>query len=80
MATFWRYVRIQLAVFAFGIVGPILLVVYFAAQADPSVKPLYWIGLFITAADVMIALAVTNSVSRSEDVKPSARRAKSSDE
>jgi hypothetical protein len=59
--TFWRYVRIQLMVFACGIVGPIFLVLYFATQPDPSMKWAYWAGLFVTAADVFIALALTNA-------------------
>jgi hypothetical protein len=59
VATFWRYVRIQLIVFVFGIVGPIFLILYFATQPDPSMKWAYWAGLFVTAADVLVALAVT---------------------
>jgi hypothetical protein len=58
VATFWRYVRIQLIVFVFGIVGPIFLIVFFATQPEPSMKWAYWAGLFITAADVLIALAL----------------------
>jgi hypothetical protein len=61
VATFWRYVRIQLMMFVFGIVGPIFLVIYFATQPDPSMKWAYWAGLFVTAADVLIALALTNA-------------------
>ena len=61
VATFWRYVRIQLMMFVFGIVGPIFLVLYFATQPDPSMKWAYWAGLFVTAADVLIALALTNA-------------------
>jgi hypothetical protein len=61
VATFWRYVRIQLIVFVFGIVGPIFLIVFFATQPEPSMKWAYWAGLFITAADVLIALALTNA-------------------
>jgi len=61
METFWRYVRIQLMMFVFGIVGPIFLVLYFATQPDPSMKWAYWAGLFVTAADVLIALALTNA-------------------
>lgn len=59
MATFWRYIRIQLMVFVFGCVGPIFLVVFFSTQPDPSTRFFYWAGLFITAADVLIALALT---------------------
>jgi hypothetical protein len=62
METFWRrYVRIQLMVFVFGIVGPIFLAIYFATQPDPSMKWAYWAGLFITAADVVIALRLTRA-------------------
>jgi hypothetical protein len=58
---FWRYVKIQLMVFVFGIVGPIFLLLFFTTQPDPSMKWAYWAGLFITAADVLIALALTNA-------------------
>jgi hypothetical protein len=61
VATFWRYVKIQLMVFVFGCVGPIFLAIFFATQPDPSMKWAYWAGLFITTADVLIALAVTNA-------------------
>jgi hypothetical protein len=61
VATFWRYVKIQLMVFVFGIVGPIFLTIYFATQPDPSTKWAYWAGLFITTADILIALALTGA-------------------
>ncbi|MDT5323937.1 MAG: hypothetical protein QOF25_1089 [Mycobacterium sp.] len=47
-----------------GIVGPIFLVVYFAAQPEPTLKWMYWAGLFVTATDVLIALALTNAAAR----------------
>ena len=59
MATFWRYVRIQLFVLLCGIVGPIFLVTYFAFGAGFGMKWMFWAGLLITAADVLIALAIT---------------------
>jgi len=80
MATFWVYIRIQLATFVFGIVGPIFLGIYFAAQPEPSLKWMYWFGLFITAADVLIALSITESVIRSDRAKLLAKRQKSTDE
>jgi hypothetical protein len=52
--------------FVFGIVGPIFLIGYFAAQPDPTLKWMYWWGLFITAADVLIALGLTSSLTESE--------------
>jgi hypothetical protein len=69
VATFWRYIRIQLTIFVFGCVGPIFLVIFFTTQPDPSTKFFYWAGLFITAADVLIALALT---ARSDPDKPPA--------
>jgi hypothetical protein len=66
MSTFKRYIVIQLMTFVCGIVGPIFLFVYFAVQPDPTLKWMYWWGLFITAADVLIALAVTNVVVATE--------------
>jgi hypothetical protein len=61
VATFWRYVRIQLMVFVCGIVGPVFLAIYFGVQPNTDMKWAYWAGLFITAADVLIALALTNA-------------------
>lgn len=61
MSTFWRYVKIQAMVLVFGCVGPIFLAIYFATQPDPTTKFFYWAGLFITAADVLIALALTSA-------------------
>ena len=65
MSTFWRYVRVQLLVLLCGIVGPIFLVIYFVAGADPVLEWMFWTGLLITAADVLIALAITGFGSRS---------------
>lgn len=66
MSTVWLYVRIQLMTFVFGIVGPIFLIGYFASQPDVTLRWMYWWGLFITFADILIALAVTDSVSRKD--------------
>lgn len=59
MSTFKRYIAFQGMTLVFGIVGPIFLILYFAAQPDPTLKWAYWWGLFITAADVLIALWLT---------------------
>lgn len=56
MATFKRYLVLQGMMFVFGIVGPIFLIGYFTSQPDPTLKWMYWWGLFITFADVFIAL------------------------
>ncbi|MCV7365659.1 hypothetical protein [Mycolicibacterium neworleansense] len=69
MSVFRRYLAFQGMMFVFGIVGPIFLVIYFAAQPDPTLKWMYWAGLFITAADILIALALTAS-SIKEDRTP----------
>jgi len=69
MSRFKRYVRIQLMTFAFGAVGPIFLIIFFAAQPDPTIKWMYWWGLFVTAADVLIALALTGD-SAPSDAEP----------
>jgi hypothetical protein len=69
--TFWRYIRVQAFVFVCGIVGPIFLIVFFAAQPDPTIKWMYWAGLFITALDVLIALGLTSAAKRG-DAKPCA--------
>lgn len=61
MRTFWIYVRVQAMMFVFGIVGPIFLFGYFAAQPDPTTRWMYWWGLFITAFDVLLALALTRN-------------------
>jgi len=66
MSTFKRYVVIQAMAFVIGIVGPIFLIGYFAAQPDPALKWMYWWGLFIPAADVLIALGLTSSLTGSE--------------
>lgn len=55
--------------FVFGIVGPIFLIGYFVSQPDPTLKWMYWWGLFITAADVLIALSLTSSTDAKKPVK-----------
>jgi len=79
MSTFKRYVVIQAMTLVFGIVGPIFLIGYFAAQPDPTLKWMYWWGLFITAADVLIALGLTNSLTRSETHQRHSRQQNSED-
>jgi hypothetical protein len=63
METFWRYVRLQAMMFVFGIVGPIFLFGYFLAQPDPTVRWMYWWGLFITTGDILLALVLTAGAS-----------------
>ncbi|BBZ20696.1 hypothetical protein [Mycolicibacterium gadium] len=61
MATFKRYLMFQAMMFVFGIVGPIFLIMFFASPPDPELRWAYWWGLFITAADILIALWLTGS-------------------
>ncbi|HEX2284836.1 MAG TPA: SHOCT domain-containing protein, partial [Mycobacterium sp.] len=61
----WRYIKVQAFVLLCGIVGPIFLVIYFATGADPLLKWMFWTGLLITAADVLIALAITGMGAKS---------------
>jgi hypothetical protein len=70
METFVRYVKIQSFVFLCGIVGPIFLIIFFSVQPDPDSKWLYWAGLFVTACDVLIALAITDSSVRADPAPP----------
>jgi hypothetical protein len=73
MEAFLRYVKVQLFVFLCGIVGPIFLFVYFAVQPEPDTKWLYWAGLFITAADVLIAIGLTTASTRDGEVNAKSR-------
>lgn len=70
MSTFWRYLRVQAFVFVCGCVGPIFLIVYFAAQPDPTIKWMYWAGLLVTAVDVLIALSLTSAAERTPKPGP----------
>jgi hypothetical protein len=58
---FMRYLKAQgLVLLCGGLVGPIFLGTFFAFGREPILKWMFWVGLFITAADVLIALALTN--------------------
>ncbi|VEG45561.1 membrane protein [Mycolicibacterium flavescens] len=70
METFKRYLMFQGMMFVFGIIGPIFLVLYFASQPDPTMRWAYWIGLFVTAADILIALGLTASAQTNRDPAP----------
>ncbi|BBX98208.1 hypothetical protein MLAC_35020 [Mycobacterium lacus] len=56
-----RYIKMQLLVLLCGgLVGPIFLVVYFALGLGSLLSWMFYAGLIITVADVLIALALTN--------------------
>src|ERR1700754_750140 len=57
----WRYIKAQLMVLLCGgLVGPIFLAVYFATGQEPILKWMFYVGLLVTALDVLIALALAN--------------------
>ncbi len=61
-----RYLKAQgIVLLCGGLVGPIFLAVYFALGQDSLLKWMFWVGLVITAADVLIALALANSGAKS---------------
>jgi hypothetical protein len=57
----WRYIKAQLVVLLCGgLVGPIFLAVYFATGQEPILKWMFYVGILVTALDVLIALALAN--------------------
>jgi len=59
-----RYLKAQgMVLLCGGLVGPIFLIVYFALGpfARPYIGWMFWVGLLITAADVLVALWLTNN-------------------
>jgi hypothetical protein len=62
-----RYIKAQIMVLVCGgLVGPIFLVVYFATGQSFMFKWMLLVGLLITAADVLIALALANFGAKSQ--------------
>jgi hypothetical protein len=62
----WRYIKAQLMVLLCGgLVGPIFLAVYFATGQESILKWMFYVGLLITAADILIALALANFSAKS---------------
>lgn len=58
---FARYLKAQLVVLLCGgLVGPIFLVVYFVLGLGSLLQWMLYVGLLITVADVLIALALAN--------------------
>ncbi|WP_297699926.1 SHOCT domain-containing protein [Mycobacterium sp.] len=61
-----RYLKAQLVVLLCGgLVGPIFLVVYFVMGLDNLLQWMFYVGLLITVADVLVALALANYGARS---------------
>jgi hypothetical protein len=64
-----RYLKSQMMVLLCGgLVGPIFLAVYFALGEGtrPYIQWMFYVGLLITAADVLIALALANFGAKSD--------------
>jgi hypothetical protein len=62
-----RYLKSQVMVLLCGgLVGPIFLVTYFWLGQMSIIKWMFWVGLLITAADVLIALALANYGAKSD--------------
>ncbi len=56
-----RYLKAQLVVLLCGgLVGPIFLVVYFTLGLGSLLQWMFYVGLLITVADVLVALALAN--------------------
>ncbi|HEX3284472.1 MAG TPA: SHOCT domain-containing protein [Mycobacterium sp.] len=61
-----RYIKAQVMVLLCGgLVGPIFLAVYFATGQEPILKWMFYVGLLITALDILIALALANFSAKS---------------
>ena len=62
-----RYLKAQaMVLLCGGLVGPIFLAVFFATGQEDLLKWMFWTGLIVTAADVLIALALANFGATSE--------------
>jgi Short C-terminal domain len=62
-----RYIKSQIWVLICGgLVGPIFLAVYFWTGQSGLLRWMFWVGLLITAADVLIALALANFGAKSD--------------
>ena len=75
MSTFKRYVVIQAMTFVIRHCRADISDRLLCGQPDPTLKWMYWWGLFITAADVLIALGLTSSahgIGRQADAEASA--------
>lgn len=63
----WRYVKVQLMVLLCGgLVGPIFLAVFFALGSPDLLKWMFWVGLLVTALDVLVAIALASHGARAE--------------
>lgn len=62
-----RYLKAQaMVLLCGGLVGPIFLAVFFAAGQEDLMRWMFWVGLLVTAADVLVALALANFGARGQ--------------
>jgi len=71
-----RYLKAQgFVLLCGGLVGPIFLAVYFATGQDSLLRWMFWTGLLVTAADVLVALGLAaygaNSAARTQFLEQS---------
>ncbi|MBJ7464685.1 MAG: SHOCT domain-containing protein [Mycolicibacterium sp.] len=63
----WRYVKAQsMVLLCGGLVGPIFLGVYFATGQSDLMRWMFWVGLLVTAVDVLAALAIVGYGAKSQ--------------
>lgn len=62
-----RYLKAQVMVLLCGgLVGPIFLAVFFATGQEDLMKWMFWVGLLVTAADVLVALTLAVFAARTQ--------------
>jgi hypothetical protein len=63
----WRYLKIQARMLFYGMIGPVFVFMYFAAdKKDSFMKSFLWSGLLITAVAVLVAVGMTIAGAKSE--------------
>jgi len=62
-----RYLKAQaMVLLCGGLVGPIFLAVFFATGQEDLMRWMFWVGLLVTAADVLVALALAGFAARTQ--------------
>ncbi len=55
----WRYLKHQVTVLMYGMIGPFFLILYFASDRDAFMQSFLWSGLVVTAICVVTAVVMT---------------------
>ena len=67
---FWRYLKIQARMLFYGMIGPLFVVMYFAAdKKDSFMGAFLWSGLLVTALTVVVAVWMTVAGAKSDAKK-----------